>query len=110
MSLGAVYEKYNAEFIGTCIPLVLNHEAKAKYRLQINVNNWINYIVKKRNYTRAGYKEEELFNFNLEVKYSSNEYGNFHDYFKLEWEFIGIWAEDSKLRYQYVLKSTKVDK
>lgn len=30
-SLGSVYNKYESEFIGTCIPLVLNHEAKTQF-------------------------------------------------------------------------------
>ncbi|TVX77172.1 hypothetical protein FQP34_22375 [Peribacillus simplex] len=108
-SLGGVYKAYDAEFIGTCIPLLLNYEAKTQYILKHNVSQWINYIVKNRNYTYGSYNEDELFNFNLEVKYSSDEYGDFSDTFNLEWGFIGIWAEDSQLTYKYVLKSTKVN-
>jgi hypothetical protein len=109
-SLGSVYNIYESEFIGTCIPLVLNHQAKTQYILEHNVSYWVDYIVQNRNYSAATYNEGELFNFNLEVKYSSDEYGNFIDTFNLEWEFIGMWVGgESKLKYKYVLKSTKVN-
>jgi hypothetical protein len=57
--LGTVYQEYRAEFIGSCIPLALNHQAKANYRLHTNVSNWINYIVVKRNYAHTQYDEKE---------------------------------------------------
>jgi hypothetical protein len=110
ISLGSVYNKYETEFIGTCIPLVLNYEAKTQYNLETNVSYWIDYIAQNRNYTSARFNKDELFNFQLEVKYSSDEYGDFSDSFYLEWKFIGIWAgEDSQIKYKYVLKSTKVN-
>jgi hypothetical protein len=104
-SLGQVHKEFNSVFVGSCIPMVLNHEAKTKYFLQSNVRNWINYIVRKRNYTNCN--KSELFDLDLEVKYSSIEFGDFTDYFKLKWEIIGIKAEGST-KFQYVLKSTKV--
>jgi len=109
-SLGGVYKSYNSEFIGSCIPLVLNHEAKAQYILENNVSNWVSFIVKNRSYSFGRYKKEELFDFDLEIKYSSYEFGDITDYFKLNWEFIGIMVEDSKTKYQYILKCIKVDK
>lgn len=106
-SLGSVYKEYSAEFIGSCIPLTLNYEAKAQYILNSNVSNWINYIVRNRNYTYGGYTENELFNFNLDIKYSSEEYGDFQEHFKLELKFVGIVAENSEIKFQYILKSEK---
>jgi hypothetical protein len=107
-SLGSVYEEYSSEFVGTCIPLILNYKAKTQYVLEYNVGYWINYIVQNRYYTYSRFNKNELFDFLLEVKYSSIEYGEFTDVFKIEWEFVGIMAIDSEIKYQYVLKSTKV--
>lgn len=110
VSLGGVYKEYNSEFIGSCIPLNLNHEAKAQYILGGNISNWINYIVKNRSYLYLKFNEKELFNFNLEVKYSSDEFGQISDFFKLEWKYIGMIVSETETKFQYVLKSTKVDK
>jgi hypothetical protein len=105
--IGNVYNEHGSEFLGSCIPLVLNHEAKTKYILRYGIHELINHVVKNRSYTFNGFKKEELFNFNLEVKYSSfNE--DFHDIFKLEWEHIGIYSSSDILQFQYVLKSTKI--
>lgn len=93
--------------LGSCIPLVLNHEAKVQYFLKMNVSRWINYIVQKRHYAAGMYNQDQLFNFNLEIKYSSEEYGEFIDTFEFEWIFNGIWAEDGEIKYNYVLKNTK---
>ncbi len=110
MSLGGIHESYSEEFIGTSIPLTLNHEAKIYYEINYNVSNWINYIVINRNYTYGHYNERELFNFKLDIKYYSDEYGEFYDSFILKWNFKGIVIDPSKVTYQYVLKSTKVNK
>lgn len=109
-SLGGVNKEYKAEFIGSCIPLNLNHEAKIQYILGVNINNWINYLVRHRDYKFINFNEKELFNFNLKVKYSSDEFGEISDCFKLEWKYIGMIVENERTEYQYVLKSTKVDK
>lgn len=109
-SLGKCDIEYNEVFVGSCIPVVLNHEAKTMYILDNSVSNWINYIVRNRKYNGMEFNRNELFNFDLEVKYSSIEYGETIDYFKLEWNFIGITLENSNIKFQYVLKSTKVDK
>jgi len=54
-------------------------------------------------------KEILLYNFCLEVNYSSEEYGAFNDTINLEWDFIGIWAdENADVKISYVLTSTKV--
>lgn len=108
-ALGSVSKEYYSEFIGSCIPMILNHEAKTQYELSANVSNWINYIVRKRDYKYINFNENELFDFELEVKYSSMEYGDFTDYFKLKWKFIGITVVNSELKFEYVLKSTKVE-
>lgn len=110
LSLGSVYNKYDSEFLGTCIPLILNYEAKTQFSFEPNVSYWIDYIAQNRYYTAGKFNENELFNFNLEVNYSSDEYGDFSDTFILEWEFIGIWAEESQTKFKYVLKSKKVNK
>lgn len=107
-SLGSVHNKYSAEFVGTCIPLSLNHEAKTHYLLQYSVSRWINYVAQNRQYSGVELNKNELFNFDLEVKYSSEEYGNFTDTFSFVWEFVGIWGEDSLIKFKYVLKNTKV--
>lgn len=107
-SLGSVHKEYKEDFVGTCIPLIWNHEAKTQYVFRNNVSNWINYIVRNRNYRYGKFNEKELFNFTLDIKYSSNEYGNFHDRFKLEWQYIGMEIGLSE-KYHYVLKSTKED-
>lgn len=107
-SLGRVYNKYEAQFIGSCMPLVLNHEAETQYILEPHVSYWIDYIAQNRNYTAGRFNENELFNFHLEVKYSSDEYGDFSDTFNLEWKYIGMWME-ADLKFKYVLKSTKVN-
>ena len=109
-SLGSVYNKYEPEFIGACLPLTLNYEANVKYLLEPHVCYWIDYIVQNRHYAAGLFNDDELFTLNLEVKYSSDEYGEFCDTFNLKWECIGIWAEnDAQLKYKYVLKSSKVN-
>jgi len=107
-NLGSVYANFRERFIGSCIPLTLNYEAKARYIFDSNLNNWINYIVRKREYTKRGFNKDELFDFILEVKYSSNEYGDFLDRFKLVWDFIGIYADENGLKFQYVIKSERM--
>jgi biopolymer transport protein ExbD len=109
-SLGTVYPEYSAEFIGSCFPMMLNHQAKALYGLNLNVSKWINYIVINRKYPQTLFNEKELFSLELKVKYSSDEYGDFTDYFKIDWNFIGMWYEDSIFKFQYVLKSIKINK
>ncbi|MBR8645865.1 hypothetical protein KEH51_23435 [[Brevibacterium] frigoritolerans] len=47
-SHGSIYEQYDAKFIGTCIPLLLNHEAKSYFHLEERLSEWINYIVQKK--------------------------------------------------------------
>jgi hypothetical protein len=106
-SLGGVTKNYSSEFIGTCIPLVLNYEAKTHYILEYNVGNWIKYIVRNRKYSSIS--ENELFKMNLKIRYSSNEYGEFEEDFMLEWKSLGIWV-DSQMIFKYVLKSCKVNK
>lgn len=109
-SLGTVNRDYNSTFIGSCIPLLLNHDSKVNYLLEHNVNSWIDYIAKHRSYSRLFTNDDifnnELFTLRLEVKYSSAEFGEFTDVFKLEWDFVGIWGDsDGLIKYQYVLKS-----
>ncbi|MGG0287202.1 hypothetical protein ABEY41_19185 [Peribacillus butanolivorans] len=110
MSLGYVKYKYDTEFIGSCIPLLINYEAKTHYILENNVSHWISYIIQKRSSIRYEMNKNELFNLNLEIKYHSDEYGEFCDTFNLEWEYIGLFSELSNLKSKYVLKSTKVNK
>lgn len=109
VNLGSLQKKYEAKFIGTCIPLVLNPEAKSHFRLEERLSQWICYIVQKRSYTPGLFNDKQLFNFVLEVKYSSEEYGDFKDTFNLEWTHNGIWAdENADIKISYVLKSAKV--
>lgn len=104
--LGGIRKVFKPKFIGTCIPMALNHEAKSNYILENNVGQWINYIVKKRKYTSFEMNENELFELGLKVKYSSIEYGDFTDYFKLTWKHLAIIADDNgEIRFQYLLKS-----
>ncbi|MGE7917173.1 hypothetical protein [Lysinibacillus xylanilyticus] len=106
-SLGNLYSEYvYTEFIGNCMPLVLNHEAKSIYFLNIHISRWLNYIAQNRFYTEGWYNKNEIINFKLKVKYSS-EYGDFCDNFDFEWKHIGIRNEDSKAKFNYVLKSKK---
>ncbi|MCY9547302.1 hypothetical protein [Lysinibacillus xylanilyticus] len=107
-AMGNIYTEYNSEFLGNCIPLVLNYEAKSIYLLKSNVSRWLNFIVKNRFYAEDYYNENETIDFNLEVKYSS-EYGEFSDTFRLEWKHNGNWLEkDGQIKYIYLLKSSKV--
>lgn len=103
--LGGIGKEFNPKFIGTCIPISLNHEAKLNYILEHNVGEWINYIVRKRKYTDSEINENELFELGLKVKYSSIEYGDFTDYFKLTWKHLGIIGENGEIRFQYLLQS-----
>lgn len=108
-SLGSIHTNYSPDLIGTCIPLILNYEAKSHYLLKYNVSRWISYIVQNRRYTGPSLNENELFNFNLEIKYSSEEYGDFTDTFQFEWKFQGILSEDSQISYKYILECIKVN-
>ncbi|MFJ8517691.1 hypothetical protein [Lysinibacillus xylanilyticus] len=107
-SLGTIYKKYNSEFQGNCMPLVLNHEAKTHYLLKKNVSRWLNYIIQQM-YSLASRSVSNEINLNLEVRYSSIEYGDFCDTFKLEWEFNGIYGEGDNTKIIYLLRSTKIN-
>lgn len=103
--IGGVQNEYPSMFIGSCIPIHFNHEANAKFIIHPHVSRWINYIIKNRSIKDV--QENEIFEFDLRMKYSSIEYGNYTDYFNLKWRFVGAIA-DKNLRYQYVLECTKL--
>lgn len=106
--LGSVTKTNDVSFVGSCVPMILNHEAKANYLLELNISNWTNYLV--RNWFKIKTEPNyAIFNFNLEIKYSSIEYGDFVDSFDVALDFIRVVA-GPKMIYQYVLKSRKVDK
>lgn len=105
--LGGVTERYPPEFIGTCIPLLLNHNANLEFKLPINLSKWMYYIIKNKDYTNGICKE--LFKFNLEIRYSSDQYGDFSETFELEWNLNSIVTYDSTFEYNLILESTKID-
>jgi len=85
-------------FIGSCVPLTLNYKAKSIYLLDYEVSEWVN---------RLGGLGEKIVTMNLEVKYSSLEFGDFTDNFKLEWDCISnnTILERDRLIYNFMLRS-----
>ncbi|PEB16989.1 hypothetical protein COO08_19475 [Bacillus toyonensis] len=106
--LATIRKEYRSSFLGTCLPLTLNHEAKAKYIIHKQVRNWANYI--GRNIPFDYDIKDVLFEFELEVKYVTIKGEEISDLFKLKWEDAGIGLEGTKIRYQYILRSKKIDK
>ncbi|MFU7590090.1 hypothetical protein ACMX9J_14290 [Priestia sp. RMT2NF4] len=104
--IGDIEKECDPEFIGSCIPMILNYEAKTKYFLETNVSTFINYVMRKRNYRFGEFNKDEIFDLDLEIKYSSIEYGEFTDYFRLKWKFTGITMGKTGIKFQYRLLST----
>lgn len=97
--VGHFCKEYDDVFIGSCVPLALDYKAKSTYLLNDDVSEWIN---------RLGGLGEKIVTMNLEIKYSSLEFGDFTDNFKLEWNCISNNAtlKSDRLIYNFVLKST----
>ncbi|MBT2685061.1 hypothetical protein [Bacillus sp. ISL-37] len=108
-SLGAVYKDGHRHFVGSCIPMILNHDAKIQYRINDNVSKWITQIVSKRSDKFNEMNEKEMFLLNLEVTYSSIKYGTFVENFILEWKYTGIEIVEPGFKFVFVLKSTLSD-
>ncbi|MED2035649.1 hypothetical protein P4V58_00080 [Bacillus wiedmannii] len=106
--MGEYYEEYGKVFLGSCLPLSVNHEAKVKFVLHHSLRNWINYIIRYK--TIYDKTEDVLFNFELEVSYFSGENKKSTDCFKLEWENGGIRYEGTQVRHQYILRSERLEK
>lgn len=106
-TLGNVYKEYRPQFIGNCVPLVLDYEAKAEYTLPANISLWTSYIVQNTEVHVDEVNENKLFKFLLKIKYSSDKFGDFEESFKLNWEFVEAWSEEKTIKYKYILKSEK---
>jgi len=96
--IGTFCKEYDDVFIGSCVPLTLNYKAKSIYLLDYEVSEWVN---------RLGGLGEKIVTMNLEVKYSSLEFGDFTDNFKLEWDCISnnTILERDRLIYNFMLRS-----
>ncbi|EMX0192427.1 hypothetical protein AAFX88_003433 [Bacillus cereus] len=105
-----VYKESMSSFLGSCVPLTLNHEAKATYVIPSNtgIGHWINYIARNKKVYPAA--KDVLFEFELEVKYSSPEGEDLYDRFKLKWELKGKSFEDTETKHWYILRSEKETK
>lgn len=105
-SLGGVYINYEEEFIGNCVPMAINYEAKVNYELPIEVSNWINYIVraKKTNENISN----ELFDLKLTVKYNSGKNDEYVDTFILSWILNTAISSGRELTYKCILKSKRI--
>lgn len=108
-TIGSIYSIYNWEFIGSCVPIIINHQAKVNYEIPQNVSALLDIIARMKK-NRIGYPEKgDFFVLKLEVQYSSIEYGETTDYFKIELHADGIELSDAKIKHIYILKASEID-
>lgn len=109
--LEVIHSKYSSKFVGHCMPLKLDQNAKVEYIIDSSVIIWLQSLLGASQKAYLN-KNNELLKLHLAIKYSTEESKEVEDTFELYWDFVTI-DYDEKIDgvlFKYILRSKKIDK